>query len=59
MVLAFGVTLTRAASRTLTVELREFEQHVTIEEKRFLIDAGGVVIRVRCGVELDLAQFMG
>ena len=37
----------------------EFEQHVTIEEERFLIDTGAVVIRVEVGVELDLADFMG
>ena len=37
----------------------EFEQHVTIEEERFLIDIGGVVIRVEAGVESDLADFMG
>ena len=37
----------------------EFEQHVTIEEERFLIDTGEVVIRVEVGVELDLADFIG
>ena len=36
----------------------ELEQYVTIEEERFLIDTGEVVIRVEVGVELDLADFI-
>ena len=36
-----------------------FEEHVTIEEERFLIDTGAVVIRVEVGVELDPADFIG
>ena len=33
-----------------------FEQHVTIEEERFVIDVDGAVIRVEVGVELGLAD---